>query len=127
MGDRELSRLSQIIYDGASQGLRYEEIARQVADLGGVSERQAAFIARDQVSSFNGVLTQLRQTHMGLSRYRWRGVLDERERPEHLAREGQIFEWSKPPSDGHPGIPKLCRCIAEPVLEDLLEDDGGDE
>jgi len=46
----------------------------------------------------------------------WRGILDARERPEHVAREGKEFSWKNPPDDGHPGEPINCRCTAEPVL-----------
>lgn len=94
--------------------------------------RRARFVARDQVGKLQGELTGIRQQNLGVTRYRWRTARDERVRgnpggryPDakhsHHSREGQIFEWGKPPPDGPPGKAILCRCIAEPVFEDLLD------
>lgn len=85
---------------------------------------RAKLIATDQTQKLNGNLTRKRQQEIGVSKYRWRGVIDEKERPEHLRREGKIFSWSDPPSDGHPGQPIRCRCWAEMILPDLEEIDG---
>lgn len=52
---------------------------------------------------------------MANGQYIWRTVKDDRVRPEHAAREGQIFSWTDPPDDGHPGEAFGCRCWAEPV------------
>ena len=64
-----------------------------------------------------GQLEDLRSTLMMQGR-RWRTVGDSRVRTAHRAREGQIFAWDKPPSDGHPGQPINCRCYAEPIIPD---------
>lgn len=96
-----------------------------------VSKSRAEVIARDQIGTLNSKLTQDRQTSLGVTKYRWRTLRDERvrgrpggkypdARPSHWAREGQEYEWAKPPresdDDGHPGEPIQCRCTAEPVL-----------
>jgi SPP1 gp7 family putative phage head morphogenesis protein len=46
----------------------------------------------------------------------WSTQLDERVRPLHENREGQVFSWDDPPSDGHPGFPPGCRCVAAPYV-----------
>jgi len=38
-------------------------------------------------------------------------------RAMHRVREMKIFNWNKPPSDGHPGEPPGCRCIGYPKLD----------
>ncbi len=57
-------------------------------------------------------------------RYIWRVPPDyrARTRPDHLALDGQEFNWDEPPvhdrrtgARGHPGSDKACRCFAEPV------------
>ena len=50
--------------------------------------------------------------------------VDERERAHHVDREGKEFNWDKPPDDGHPGQPILCRCYAEAVLPEFDELNG---
>ncbi len=138
-----VDKTQQTVLRGLRQGLRHEEIAQQI--LGRVktgeglvsdirkAKQRAALIARDQVSKLNGQLTELRQTNAGVKKYRWRTVGDGRVRgtpgtpsenlgkdKNHFKREGKIFLWSDPPPDGHPGEPILCRCFAEPVLDDLI-------
>lgn len=127
---RYFSELEKIVGDGARQGLRHEEIAKVILsryadktrpDLWAKAKSRAKLIARDQVAKFNGEINRVRQTNLGLTRYVWSTSQDERVRPEHARREGKIFEWSKPPRDGHPGIPVQCRCVALPIVEDILE------
>jgi SPP1 gp7 family putative phage head morphogenesis protein len=125
--ERYFSEIEGILFRGAQQGLSQAAIRQQIAKRFGVSRNRAIVIARDQVGKLNGQLTQLRHQALGIKKYRWRTVGDERVRgnpmgtspkatPSHWTREGRIFSWSKPPSDGHPGQPILCRCIPEPIL-----------
>lgn len=115
------SSLERTIAAGVNTGRRHEVIAKQVAERYGVSQRRAALIARDQVGKFYGQVQRARQKELGIKRYRWRTSNDERVRPEHVEREGKVFEWTDPPADGHPGYPINCRCTAEPVITDVLE------
>lgn len=84
------------------------------------SRRKAELIARDQIHSLNAKLTKERHQSLGIGRYRWITMNDERVRPEHEERDGEIFEWNNPPFDGHPGEPINCRCQAAPITEDIL-------
>jgi SPP1 gp7 family putative phage head morphogenesis protein len=93
----------------------------------GFARSRAKLIARDQTSKFNGSLNRIRQQQAGITEYRWSTSHDERvrgnpdgkypnARPSHWAREDKVFAWDKPPSDGHPGEPINCRCVALAVL-----------
>jgi SPP1 gp7 family putative phage head morphogenesis protein len=86
-----------------------------------ISENDARRIARDQIGKLNGELNEERQTAMGVTGYIWRTANDARVRDEHAEREGQHFDWSDPPEDGHPGEAVQCRCFAEPDLEPIME------
>lgn len=116
------------------QGLPQPEgrsLTEQIRHLGGVSERQANLIARDQTSKINMAINQARQQEVGIEEYIWRTARDRRvvgtpggAYPEgnsvhgnHYKREGQVYRWDKPPSDGHPGYAINCRCIAEPIID----------
>lgn len=102
-------------------GMRVEDLQAKLEARGNVSESRAALIARDQTLKLNGAITQMRQENAGVSRYTWSTSLDERVRPEHVALEGQVFDWNSPPAVGHPGQDYQCRCIAVPVLDELAE------
>lgn len=115
-----LSEMEEIVLRGARQGLQAKEISAKIRSRFKIARSRSDLIARDQISKLNGQLSKLRQTNLGVSRYVWRTSLDERVRAEHSARNGMIFEWDAPPSDGHPGEAINCRCYAEPVLEDLI-------
>ncbi|MBW5801181.1 phage minor head protein [Halomonas elongata] len=76
---------------------------------------RAETIAIDQIGKLNARITEYRQKNIGIKEYRWRGVMDWRERPHHRRRENKVFRWKRPPWDGHPGQPVRCRCWAQPV------------
>lgn len=111
----------KLFEDPETFGLRVEEIAQRLVERGDVSESRATLIARDQTLKLNGAITQTRQENAGISQYTWSTSLDERVRPEHAALEGQTFDWSSPPSPGHPGEDICCRCVAIPVIPELEE------
>lgn len=94
------------------------DLAKILEQRFGVAESRARLIARDQVAKLNGQITQHRQTSLGIKKYRWSSSGDERVRKSHRALDGQVFEWSDPPPEGHPGMPIACRCTAEAVIED---------
>lgn len=116
-----LDQIEGSVLRGFRRGRSNAQIAAELRERIGVSRSRARLIARDQVASLNGELTQVRQTRMGVREYIWRSVGDERVRPEHEDLDGRRFSWDSPPAAGHPGEPINCRCIAEPVLDPLFE------
>lgn len=119
-----LGSVERLVVAGVNTGRRWEDLAQKIEDRFAVSRSRAALIARDQVGKFYGSVQRARQTNLGITHYTWRTSLDERVRPEHVAREGKRYAWSDPPSDGHPGQPINCRCTAEPDLSGVLEQLG---
>jgi hypothetical protein len=67
----------------------------------------------------------MRQKQLGVTSFVWQTMGDERVRDEHAERDGQEYEYDDPPDGELPGEPIMCRCWAEPVLDDL--DDSDDE
>lgn len=124
---REIDTIQDLVANAATRGLTHEQLARAIARQTDVTEGRAAFIARDQILTLNGQLTRLRQESAGIKRYIWRTSRDARVRPAHEALEGTVQLWADPPimSDdgrtGHPGDDYLCRCTAEPIIDELLE------
>ena len=107
-----------IVSNGARSGKNMQDITADLQKRTGVAKSRAKFIARDQVSKFNGDLNQLRQKNVGINSYIWSTSLDERVRPSHAAKEGKKFSWDNPPNDtGHPVEDYNCRCVAIPVFQ----------
>ena len=124
MNEDFVQRIQTITTQALRQGRRAGGIEKAILEALSTEEdktrKRAALIARDQLASLRGDITRERQTQLGVKRYRWRTAGDDRVRSAHRARNGTIFNWNDPPPDGHPGKPILCRCTAEPVIDDLL-------
>lgn len=124
----QLSRVRRIVKDGVNSGQTVKDTEAEIRKEWGETlkdkpKNRAEFIARDQNGKLFGQLNQLRQTELGVQRYIWRDVDDARVRPNHASKDGQPFSWDRPPSDtGHPGQDYQCRCWAEPILRDLLDE-----
>lgn len=120
ISEDHFKRVEQTVLRGVQSGTMTKDIKEQIQKNYGVSESRAALIARDQTAKFNGNLTMLRQTEVGVTKYQWSTSGDERVRPSHAEKEGNIYSWDSPPSDtGHPGEDYQCRCTAIPVFEGL--------
>lgn len=119
MSNDEISKVEDIVRRNVQAGYRASHIQGLIAEQWPKVQNRAALIARDQVNKLHGNLTRVRQTSVGIKKYRWRTSRDERVRASHAAKEDKIFEWDDPPSDtGHPGQDINCRCTAEPVIEE---------
>lgn len=107
--------LSREIADGA----RWEDLAATIEERYGVSEARAELIARDQVGKFNGDLNRTRQKELGIDKFVWRTMGDERVREDHQEYNGKTYTWEDAP-EGGPGEPVQCRCWAEPDLQSVF-------
>lgn len=126
--DSELGELRDILENAESGAVRVEDLRDLIVERFGVADSRAELIARDQVLKLNSDLTQLRQTSVGITRYRWSTSLDERVRPDHGALEGTEWGWGSPPVVDErtgrrepPGRDFQCRCVPIPVLDDNLD------
>ncbi len=122
MNVEQLGKLETLFLRSLRDGSRSAQVTGDVSAILGGSVERARLIARDQIGKLDGQLSQQKQTEAGIDGYAWRGALDGRERPSHVAREGLIFKWNAPPPDGHPGQPVQCRCQPEPDLSHLGEE-----
>lgn len=107
-----------------------DTLAGRLQALGGITDRRAQFIARDQTASLSSALNSVRQQENGIDEYTWHNSRDNRvvgnpggkypkgnqAHGNHWDREGKTYSWSSPPHDGHPGQAIGCRCIAKPKL-----------
>lgn len=123
--DETAKKIEGIILDGFTKGLRHEDLAALLEQRLGMAEDRAKLIARDQVLTLYGQVNAARQRQIGVTRFRWMTVNDARVRDEHTHRQEvsrtDPYSYDDPPDGELPGEPILCRCYAEPVLEDILD------
>lgn len=119
--DRYFDDIRSRVHEAIDFGTRHETMAKELASRYEIPINQAKLIARDQVGKLYGDLNSQRQQNLGVTGYTWRGVRDNREREDHVEREGVKFGWDDPPEDGHPGFPVNCRCYAEPDFSAILD------
>lgn len=112
-----LDKVHLAVTRAATSGMRAATLAKRLQELAGITLRRAELIARDQIATGNARVTQLRHRQAGITRYRWVTSRDERVRSAHNSRDGQVFSYDSPPSDGHPGEAINCRCVAQPILD----------
>lgn len=123
------SSIEQMLFRDARRGLSPKELKKNIKELFGATDNRAAVIARDQVSKFNGSLTELRQKNAGIVEYEWLTSKDGRVRDDHKRLDGTIQRWDSPPitvttgkragERNHPNGDIFCRCTAAPVLPKL--------
>lgn len=122
---QSLSRVETLVRTSVEAGETASVLAGKIKGEMNIARRRAALIARDQINKFNGKLTELRQTEVGVEEYIWSSSKDERVRENHRSKDGKRFSWKTPPSDtGHPGEDINCRCVAIPILNYLKAPPG---
>lgn len=103
-----------------------EKLKSVIKDIGHSTESRAEFIARDQISKFNGALNTARMDEAGIKRVMWRHSGGSgTPRPLHVEYDGQIFDLDDPPvidedtgERGWAGDLINCRCFMVPVIEE---------
>lgn len=111
-----------MVHGAVARGHRHKHLTRQIEERFGVAERHARLIARDQIGKFHAKVNHHRQKEMGVKRFVWRSVGDERVRPWHQELDGTEHSYAKPPRNPDtdervlPGEDIQCRCSAEPVF-----------
>jgi SPP1 gp7 family putative phage head morphogenesis protein len=114
-------RVHDLVIAGISEGRRAEDVAKEIARSGEVSDARARLIARTEVSRTATMLTQARAQHIGSTHYIWRTAGDSDVRPTHKALNGKTIAWNDPPEcdpgyRAHAGAIFNCRCYCEPII-----------
>jgi SPP1 gp7 family putative phage head morphogenesis protein len=121
-------RVHDLTIQGLQDSTRADEIAKEIARSGEVTENRAKLIARTEVARTAAKLTEARAQSIGSTHYVWRTVGDSDVRAGHKHMNGKVFAWNDPPmvNEGddkhphwmrhHPGEIWNCRCYAEPIL-----------
>lgn len=114
-------KLEKAVTENFVEGVHYERLQKIVEHVGDVTESRAKLIARDQTSKMNSAFNKQRQTSLGIEKYTWQTMEDERVRESHAELDQTVCRWDEPPDiDGenlNPGEDINCRCLAEPEFD----------
>lgn len=113
------TKIVQAVTRAAATGTRAEDLAKELQERFNMTERRARLIARDQIGKINSQVRVARNREFGLTRYVWTSSRDKRVRKRCRELDGKAFEYDSPPAGGHPGMAICCRCLDEPVWDDL--------
>lgn len=112
------SRVEAVVYDAFVNRRTKKEFTDALAKVMGITKKRAWLIASDQLYKLNIALTAYRNQQMGIELYEWEHLDGQKHpRPVHVARDGKLFRWDKPPQDGPPGYAVNCHCAARPYVE----------
>ena len=99
-------RIQQTFAEAPFDQQRLREVLQKEFRSSGYNLRR---ITRDQTSKTIGGLSEIRQTEIGIEKYRWVTAGDERVRPTHADNDQKVFAWASPPdATGHPGSDIQC-------------------
>lgn len=101
------------LMDKSAKELGMDMRRGETADDIGVG--RARVIAEDQIGKIAAQGNQLAQVTAGVDSFVWSGVMDDREREEHVALEGAVLSWAEGADGLFPGQAVNCRCISIPV------------
>lgn len=102
--DDQITSINEIVSRGVRQGIRVEDIRKEIQKQLNTTRKKSELLARDQVGKLNGVLTKNRQAEAGATFYIWSTSKDERVRgrpggrypqavPDHWKMEGMLCRW----------------------------------
>jgi len=120
VNQRQVSQIQASMLRATRTGASTKDLQSELNKIFKSGRNNVSFIARDQVSKFNGQIDRVKQMEIGVKQYTWITRGDDRVRPEHAAREGMTFDWDNAPSGGHPAQAPGCRCKAKPILDSII-------
>lgn len=125
---RIAGEVENAVTNAVQTGMLHGDLAETLENKFKFGEDRSKLIARDQVGKLYGQINASRQQDLGVSRFVWNTVGDERVRDEHEERDGETYDYDDPPEGELPGEPILCRCWAEPVFDGIVaEADAADD
>jgi uncharacterized protein with gpF-like domain len=117
------TQVEGIVLRGVQTGYDLHQITNDLQAQFKLTRKRAAFIASDQCSKANSVLSRVRHKELGLTRAIWQHSHAGREpRPTHVAMDGKEYDIDVGMYDSAigkntwPGIEPRCRCFSRPIV-----------
>lgn len=122
--DETILDLRQKVQPYVLGGGRAENLVKTLQDSYGSTKAKARFLAHQETSLLMSKFRETRYADIGVRTYKWSGAMDARERPDHRALQGKIFNFGQPPitnkrtgARNNPGEDFGCRCVAIAVFD----------
>lgn len=115
VSEQARTKIGEAVFRGLSQRKPAREVAAEIREGVAMSRRRALRIAGDQNSKLSSQLNTERAREAGLEFYEWMHSFKAHPRPEHVARNGQRFEFGHF-GDDEPGLAPFCGCVARATL-----------
>ncbi len=134
IGDQLANRVEGAVLSAVQNGRLWPDLAKDLEKYYDFGEERARLVARDQILTLHADIDQARQRELGVKRFRWVNVNDDRVRDDHerlgdpgASGDENIYEYDDPPLNdkGEPVMPgdePLCRCRAQGIYSDILAD-----
>lgn len=122
IGQQYLGRVEESVWRSVNAGYNMAQLARELRKDYGISERRAAFIARDQTNKAKAAIEKARRQELGITEAVWlHSHAGKEPRPSHVAANGKRFNVAKGMYlDGkwvQPGTEPNCRCTSRAVIK----------
>ena len=122
LAEEEAKRLQGIVLRGFREGIPTTKLGAEIQSALGVSKRRAVTIARTETHKIVQQLADYRARDVGITRGRWRAVMDNRTSEQHARFNGKEFDLKKGLYDrktktyNWPGRRVNCRCWTEYII-----------
>ena len=118
---QHMTQVEGAVMRAVQSGRDLATLARELEHQHGVTDRRAAFIARDQVNKATAVFTRARQAELGITEAIWlHSAGGKKPRPEHVAFSGKRYDIAKGAFlEGKwtwPGVEPRCRCVSKSIV-----------
>lgn len=123
-----LSKVEGDVWRAVAGGYDLEKLTNALQANYGVTQRRAAFIAKDQASKAKAAIEQARRVELGITEAVWQhSHAGQEPRQSHVAFNGKRFNILKGAYiDGEfilPGTLPRCRCSSRSIIPGLEDDD----
>lgn len=120
------AKIADLVFRSVKERKPGREVAAAIRAQTDFSRKRAENVAADQTTKLYAALDETRQREAGLAQFIWRHSGKVHARPEHLERDGTLFNWEAgegpgedpPDEDDMPGVPPFCGCTAQAALVD---------
>ena len=119
----EIKALREKINVKVREGVRFEQIAKEIEAKYKITQPKALFIARQEVRLLTTEMKAAKYEKAGIQEFRWIARKDSKVRDDHKHLDGHIFRFDDPPvidsrtgKRGLPGQSFNCRCALQGIL-----------
>ena len=111
-------RITEIVWRNYTAKRPLREVAKEITEATALARKRALLIASDQTVKLAAALDRERMQQAGIDEWIWRHSRKKHFRPEHKARDGKHYLWSKNDLEGdYPGVAIHCGCKSQAWME----------